>query len=55
MKSTEKDSIYYLERRQYQKAIIHMAVPMIHGRDPGPGFTTLSDAYFIGRTWQIPP
>jgi putative MATE family efflux protein len=48
MKSTEKDSIYYLEKAPVSKAIIHMAVPMIMGGILGLVYNII-DAYFIGR------
>src|SRR5271157_442357 len=48
MKSTEKDSIYYLEKAPVPRAILHMAVPMIMGMILGL-FYNLIDAYFIGR------
>jgi putative MATE family efflux protein len=48
MESTEKDSIYYLEKASVPKAIVHMAVPMIMGMILGLLYN-LIDAYFIGR------
>ena len=48
MNSTEKDSIYYLEKAPVPRAIIHMAVPMIMGMILGLVYNII-DAYFIGR------
>jgi multidrug efflux pump len=48
MNSSEKDSIYYLEKASVTSAIIHMAVPMIMGMILGLVYN-LIDAYFIGR------
>ena len=48
MKSTEKDSIYYLEKAPVPSAILHMAVPMIMGMILGLVYNII-DAYFIGR------
>ena len=48
MNSTEKDSIYYLEKAPVPRAIVHMAVPMIMGMILGLLYN-LIDAYFIGR------
>jgi putative MATE family efflux protein len=48
MKSTEKDSIYYLEKAPVPSAILHMAIPMIMGMILGLVYNII-DAYFIGR------
>jgi putative MATE family efflux protein len=48
MDSTEKDSIYYLEKAPVPTAIVHMAAPMIMGMILGLIYN-LIDAYFIGR------
>ncbi|HVM72642.1 MAG TPA: MATE family efflux transporter [Anaerolineales bacterium] len=48
MKSTEQDSIYYLEKAPVPGAILHMAVPMIMGMILGLVYNVI-DAYFIGR------
>lgn len=48
MDSTEKDSIYYLEKAPVPRAIVHMAVPMIMGMILGLVYN-LIDAYFIGQ------
>lgn len=48
MQSTEKDSIYYLEKAPVSQAIIHMAVPMIMSMVLDLIYNII-DAFFIGR------